>query len=693
MKIRLNIDSVGYTNKPQGVTVAGIRNRLCTASSIREVEPEQFITAVKRGRSWTPAAMTGTTSDTWQSQQVIAADVDNGGKDATGNKVCIHDPLTPDQAIEVLGRYSISPYFMYYSFSNSDTWPRYRVVLILDQALTDQHEAKDLTARLANVLNEARPGCTDTTIADNARLLFAGRADSAFYQSKKLTALDTLRRLPEIRKPEPPQRITRPTPTAAMMAGNEARIMDALKAIPCSSTSREQWVSVGMAINSMGWPFEVWDEWSASDPTRYSQRECLKIWRSFKPGKGIDHTFIIHLATENGWTPPRKQPPTPTRSETKGEAMQEHDQEQPQEITETTAEPDTTQATTEQTTAKPSQVVLRINRFKTRLYEPIPTGTPEIDKVMGGGFFVKQLVTMGAHPGAGKTLVAQQLFDGMAQAGNADILFFNLEMDADQLFARSISRETNYTALEIMQGYKWTEEQEQRIIETSDIYEKTTAAHIQYNPALKKEQLNDREKNSAHYLTIYDTMVQFAEERKAQGVTLPLVCVVDYLQILQGDPGMDDVTIIKKSLQLYKDFARTYDAVVFLIMAHSRATNQDGTPTQGAGRDTSNIEYSGDVQLSLNYTAVATGDKTSVKAFEMAIRNGETEYTKQDITLTVTKGRFIPSDSRVFMKIDGEHSRFTVVDADTLPKKKKAKQQKNSSGSGQVLQLKNLSKQ
>ena len=661
MKIRLNIDSTGYMNKPQGVTVAGIRNRLCTASSIREVEPEQFIAAVQRGRSWTPAAMTGTTSDTWQSQQVIAADIDNGGKDAAGNKVCIPDPLTPDQAIEVLGRYGINPYFMYYSFSNSGTWPRYRVVLILDQALTDQHEAKDLTARLANVLNEAKPGCTDTTIADNARLLFAGRADSAFYQSNQLTTLDALRRLPEIRKPEPPQRITRPTPTAAMMAGNEARIMDALKAIPCSSTSREEWVSVGMAINSMGWPFEVWDEWSASDPTRYSQRECLKIWRSFKPGKGIDHTFIIHLATENGWTPPRKQPPTPTRSETKGEAMQDHDQEQPHEITEPTAEPDTTQATTEQPTAKPSQVVLMLQEYETTKYQPIPTGIDEIDEIINGGFFVQTLVTLGAPPASGKTLIATQMFEAIAKAGRADICYCNLEMPPEQLIARSLSRMTGMNALQIMQGYNWELEQRAAIYTAAQEYEQTIGKHFYY-----------MQTENAFYEDIIKKLTEIEEKRRDRD--LPFIAVVDYIQLLSSAEKLDDVETIKRALKAFKNFAMSRNALVFLIMAHSRTLNESGAVAQGAGRDTSSLEYSADLQLSINYLEIANGHYKDKQAMKAAVKNKEIGNNAWfDLALVCTKNRFGRSGTYAGMRMQGDKSMFEVI-----PRTIHTKQQTNT---------------
>lgn len=222
MKIKLNVDSKDYTEKPSKY-VGAIRNRLCSADSIREITPDNLINAIQRGRSFTPAAMTGTKGDTWQSQQVIVADIDNDKylKDEAGNfvldenkkkiKVCLPDPLTPDEALAVMREYGIDPYFMYYSFSNTADWPRYRVVIILDEPLTNLDDAKTFTARLAELFNSTRAAkvkakegepdgemCADTEMADAARLLYGGRADCVFYRSDKTTSAAALLRLPPV---------------------------------------------------------------------------------------------------------------------------------------------------------------------------------------------------------------------------------------------------------------------------------------------------------------------------------------------------------------------------------------------------------------------------------------------------------------------------------------------------------------
>ena len=137
--IRLNIDTQELKNKPASFD-GRLRNRLCNPESIREVTLAQFIGCIKRGRSFTPAVMTGTTRDAWQSQQVICADIDNdtGQKDAKGNKVMLSPFLSPENAVEIMKQYSITPYFMYYTLGHTETWPKFRIVLILDMPIMER---------------------------------------------------------------------------------------------------------------------------------------------------------------------------------------------------------------------------------------------------------------------------------------------------------------------------------------------------------------------------------------------------------------------------------------------------------------------------------------------------------------------------------------------------------------------------
>ncbi len=303
-----------------------------------------------------------------------------------------------------------------------------------------------------------------------------------------------------------------------------------------------------------------------------------------------------------------------------------------------------------------------LEKARSRDFEPIPTGYKTIDNAIGGGFIRQTIVLLGAAPGAGKTIFAQQVFEKIAKDGKANVLYYNLEMSVEQLIARSLSRDTEWPALTILQGYKWTKQQEPVIMEAAQRYKKEIAPRVKYNCG------------SADYQQILASMEREADALEEKGDTLPLVVVIDYLQLLQGE-GKDDVEVIKAAVKGFKDFAINRHAVVFMIMAHSRATNESGIVTQGAGRDTSAIEYSADLQLALTYSAMRQtkqGSKgntvqefSSLSALFAKVgelrnegRHKEADNLIKWRTLTVTKNRFGTESASCGLCFEGEYSRF-----------------------------------
>jgi len=88
-----------------------------------------------------------------------------------------------------------------------------------------------------------------------------------------------------------------------MMDINEAREM--LRHIPCASLNYQEWTNIGAALHHEGLPCSLWEEWSASDPSRYHAGECEKKWRTFGNYAGTDVTMgtVYHMAVEYGWDP------------------------------------------------------------------------------------------------------------------------------------------------------------------------------------------------------------------------------------------------------------------------------------------------------------------------------------------------------------------------------------------------------
>lgn len=94
---------------------------------------------------------------------------------------------------------------------------------------------------------------------------------------------------------------------------DHADLLDALSAIPCSTTTYEEWYTCGMALKKCGFSVEDWKAWSATD-TRidkhgkpyYSARQCESKWRGFDNDRmdGVSSGTIVHLAEKNGWRQP-----------------------------------------------------------------------------------------------------------------------------------------------------------------------------------------------------------------------------------------------------------------------------------------------------------------------------------------------------------------------------------------------------
>ena len=70
------------------------------------------------------------------------------------------------------------------------------------------------------------------------------------------------------------------------------------------SLPREDWIKVGMALHSGGYPFAMFDTWSARSTDKYNARDCALQWKSFKAGP-VTMGTLYALAKREGWAPER----------------------------------------------------------------------------------------------------------------------------------------------------------------------------------------------------------------------------------------------------------------------------------------------------------------------------------------------------------------------------------------------------
>ena len=87
-------------------------------------------------------------------------------------------------------------------------------------------------------------------------------------------------------------------PVGVPVNNNLDRARRALQAIP-PDIPRDEWVRAGMAAHSEGLSFDDFDAWSAG-ADNYKAQDARAVWRSFKPGKGIQGGTLYRMAAEHG---------------------------------------------------------------------------------------------------------------------------------------------------------------------------------------------------------------------------------------------------------------------------------------------------------------------------------------------------------------------------------------------------------
>ncbi len=103
------------------------------------------------------------------------------------------------------------------------------------------------------------------------------------------------------------------------VSDHDVRSMLAVIQLPPAHTTecRDMWIKVLMAIQDWSeksqYGFEIFAEWSATQPGYTSEAECYETWESFEPGGGIRIGTLIMMAREAGWGTP--QVPAPVHAD------------------------------------------------------------------------------------------------------------------------------------------------------------------------------------------------------------------------------------------------------------------------------------------------------------------------------------------------------------------------------------------
>lgn len=260
----------------------------------------------------------------------------------------------------------------------------------------------------------------------------------------------------------------------------------------------------------------------------------------------------------------------------------------------------------------------------------ISTGFNNLDQALDGGLY-EGLYIIGAISSLGKTTLALQIMDQIAQQGQ-DCLVFSLEMARNELIAKSISRLT-YLKAEREQDAKTT-----RGITAGAKY----ALYNQAERALISRALAAY-KEYAGRLYIHEGIGDIGVEQIKETVQRHIsitgnrpIVLIDYLQILAPyDMRSTDKQNTDKAVLELKRLSRDHKIPVIGISSFNReaykeASGNRGRVSQTDFKESGAIEYSADVLMGLEFAAAGAKDYDEKTEKRKLIR---------DIRLVVLKNR------------------------------------------------------
>lgn len=216
-------------------------------------------------------------------------------------------------------------------------------------------------------------------------------------------------------------------------------------------------------------------------------------------------------------------------------------------------------------------------RLKEQPVPPVATGITAIDALLSGGMINGGLYILAANTGCGKTALALQIADAVANE-DSSVLFITLEMDESQLTARRLARVAKVPASHLIM---------QRL--SDDEYE-----HIrQQLPTLKQK-----------YLVFSSEGVFTVSNIQALAGQVPnlRLVIIDYLGLLRSEPycgnRYEATTAISNELKV---LARLFGVPVLCLAQLNRANAQrpDKHPILADLRDSGSIEQDADGVLLL----------------------------------------------------------------------------------------------
>ncbi|QDQ25633.1 replicative DNA helicase [Chitinimonas arctica] len=207
----------------------------------------------------------------------------------------------------------------------------------------------------------------------------------------------------------------------------------------------------------------------------------------------------------------------------------------------------------------------------------VQTGLSELDAALGGGFRAGDLVILAGRPGMGKTVLAMNIAERLAE--RAPVAVFSMEMGREQLGMRQIASLGSVNLGGLMRAELTEDEQHCMVAALGKI--DTLKLEIDFRPAL----------------TVAQVRAKCRKLHRKHG-SLGLI-VVDYLQLMQHPGTENRVNEITKISGGLKALAKEMQCPVIALSQLSRKVEErmDKHPQMADLRESGSIEQDADTIL------------------------------------------------------------------------------------------------
>lgn len=283
------------------------------------------------------------------------------------------------------------------------------------------------------------------------------------------------------------------------------------------------------------------------------------------------------------------------------------------------------------TEAKIDEIIANIRHLKENPQDVtgISTGFSDLD-MKTSGLHKTDLIVLAARPGIGKSALAMQISRNVAMK-NHPVMFFSLEMGAEQLLGRLIASESKVNTNGIKSGR--ISDVELEAIEIGGKIIKSMPLYINDRAGIQVKDIRSQLKQ-------HNSRKQKIE-----------VIVVDYIQLMVGSGKKDDtvrqVTEITRGLKMIaKDFGVT---VIALSQFSRDVEKRGGKPRLSDLRDSGSIEQDADIVFFLHTETTE-----------------EDSFGNRDVELIIGKHRN-GSNGSLSLKFQGSKMTFCEVDKSLDP--------------------------